>query len=209
MDENGNLDHYVWTGLNHFFGGDDNEMMTGLSIFLSTENPYLVLYYDEDVAEYIFPPEGGTMVKMIGDQACPGIRFGSWEPSADDAWNVTCNGEDVPDWLTITLEDKMVDGEFTGVVNAEVTAEPLPHGVKYREAVVRFEYPGTYLDYKFMQKANPLPPRPTNYDWNGDGCVNVSDVNFLIDLILTGDGEYNIADLNALIAYILGLQPIW
>jgi len=32
-----------------------------------------------------------------------------------------------------------------------VTAEPLPAGVAYREAVVRFEFPGAYIDYKFMQ----------------------------------------------------------
>ena len=55
-------------------------------------------------------------------------------------------------------------------------------------------------------------------DVNGDGEVNIADVNALIDLILGGnadattltradvnsDGEVNIADINALIDIILG-----
>ena len=48
---------------------------------------------------------------------------------------------------------------------------------------------------------------------NGDGEVNIADVNALIDMILSGnhsaagdvngDGEVNIADVNALIDMIL------
>ena len=50
-------------------------------------------------------------------------------------------------------------------------------------------------------------------DVNGDGEVNIADVNAAIDMILSGnssasgdvneDGEVNIADINALIAIIL------
>ena len=50
-------------------------------------------------------------------------------------------------------------------------------------------------------------------DVNGDGEVNIADVNAVIDLILTGrvsasgdvngDGEVNIADINAIIDMIL------
>lgn len=48
-------------------------------------------------------------------------------------------------------------------------------------------------------------------DFNGDGEVNIADLNYLINLILTdaglgditGDGETNIADINALIDIIL------
>jgi hypothetical protein len=50
-------------------------------------------------------------------------------------------------------------------------------------------------------------------DVNGDGEVNIADINALIDLILTGDGsgagdvngdgEINIADINAVIDIIL------
>ena len=50
-------------------------------------------------------------------------------------------------------------------------------------------------------------------DLNGDGEVNIIDINYLIDVIvhnrgadqcdLNGDGEVNIADVNALVKYIL------
>ena len=91
------------------------------------------------------------MEKQLGDHTCRSIEFRSWTPNADDAWYVSCNDEDVPGWLNIELADEMQDDQFTGLVNAEVTADPLPTGVNYREAIVRFGYPGAYVDYKFMQ----------------------------------------------------------
>ena len=200
MDENGNLDHYVWTGLNHFFSGDDNEMMTGLTIFLSTEKPYLTFRNDAETGKYLFPEEGGMT----------DIEFMSSEPSADDAWYVTCNGGDIPDWLTIELTDVEEEGEFSGFVTAEVTAEPLPAGMRVRKAVVRFEYSGAYLDYKFIQEANPKPPI-THYDLNDDGVVNIIDLNLLIVWILEDKVDADIRHVNELIAIILGKEPhpIW
>ena len=56
-------------------------------------------------------------------------------------------------------------------------------------------------------------PNPIAGDVNGDGEVNIADVNALIDQILTGntlpsgdvngDGEVNIADVSAVIDIIL------
>lgn len=149
-DENGNLDHYVWAGLNNFF--TSGEMKTGLSIYLSTDNPFLLLNNREDDGMYLFSNEGGVMEKHLGDVAIRSIEFWSWSPSAE--WSLTCNGGAVPDWLHITLTDEMHDGESSFLVNAEVVAEPLPAGVAHREAVVRFGYPGAYVDYRFMQGDN-------------------------------------------------------
>lgn len=62
----------------------------------------------------------------------------------------------------------------------------------------------------------PDEPQPVYGDVNGDGDVNIADVNAVIDVILsgkptagsradvTGEGEINIADINALIRIILG-----
>ena len=57
------------------------------------------------------------------------------------------------------------------------------------------------------------PDVPLTGDVNGDGEVNIADVNAVIDMILTGkqatpgdvngDGEVNIADVNAVIDSIL------
>ncbi|MBO4804168.1 MAG: dockerin type I repeat-containing protein [Muribaculaceae bacterium] len=62
--------------------------------------------------------------------------------------------------------------------------------------------------------AGGTPPSGNPGDVNGDGEVNIADVNALIDMILSGqtsasgdvnsDGEVNIADVNAVIAIILG-----
>ena len=160
MDENEQLDHYVWAGLNNFFSS--GTMKTGLTIFLSIENPFIVFNYADENGEYLFPNEGGELVKHFGDDITSnGIEFYSTVPSEDDNWwllDVT-NGsvlDEVPDWLHITLTDQYDSGEFTGSVNAQVTADPLPDGLAYREAVMRFETVGAYLDYKFMQGDNTL-----------------------------------------------------
>ena len=60
---------------------------------------------------------------------------------------------------------------------------------------------------------DPVGPEPLTGDVNGDGEINIADVNTVIDVILgggenkladvNGDGEINIADVNALIDIIL------
>ena len=121
--------------------------------------------------------------------------------------------DELPDWLEIKLTDeKDTEGEFTGVVIASVTADPLPEEVSYREAIVRFQIPGDYIDYKFMQgeKEDPPvgPPDPIEppivtinaiirliisgnvtdedmkYDINEDGEITVADINVVIDRVL-------------------------
>ena len=139
------------------------------------------------------------------------IEFYSSMPSVDEGWTLTCDGDDVPEWLSIELTDgEDEEGNFSGMVNAEVVAEPLPEGVTYREAIVRFEFPGAYLDYKFMQGKKP---DFNIFDVNRDGEVNIADVNALLAMILDNefdaagdvnqDGEVNIADVNAVSDYIL------
>ena len=213
VDEDGNIGDYVWAGLNNFFRS--GEMKTGLSIFLSTENPYLTFNYNAEDGEYHFPDEGGLMTKWFGaDHFTASIEFWAWMPSADDDWVLSCDGDEVPDWLSIELIDDIKEGEFSGLVTAKVVAEPLPEDVTYREAIVRFAFPGAYLDYKFMQGDNGgwiIPPFP-------DG-PNIGDVNRVIGIILGDsvddeemrkydinmDGEINIADVNSLIEIILTL----
>jgi len=215
-DSLGNETTY-WSGLNNFFSS--GEMKTGLTIFLDTELPYLTFNYTAEDGEYTFPVEGGEMEKVIYQDedttiSTHSIEFYAWTASADDAWSVTTvDGDDIPDWLTITLTDEEDDEGFTGLVNAVVTATALPTG--YREATVRFGFPGAYIDYKFMQGEKS---EAAVGDVNADGEVNISDVNALISIILgnskaedyagvadvNGDAEINISDVNAVIAIILG-----
>ena len=209
-DDEGQPDSYRWEGLNGFFSGGG--MKTGFSVFLSTENPYLTYNYNAEDGEYLFPNEGGLMEKHFGDYTTRSIEFWSWVPSADDGWYVFLNnGDEVPDWLSIELTDiASSTGAFSGLVNAEVVAEPLPEGVSYREAIVRFEIPGNYLDYKFMQGKKEDFDRA---DVNRDGEVTVADVDVVINMIMNGnqdpigdvnaDGEVTVADVDAIINRIL------
>ena len=150
-DADGNFDgHYQWQGLNNFFSS--GEMKTGLSIFLVTEQPFLLSNTWTDDYEYTFPAAGGVMEDSYTDAngdtvTLHSIELASWTPASDSwSWSIACDGGELPSWLDISLNDVR---EY--IVNAEVYAHPLPEGVDYREAVVRFAIPGDYIDYKFKQ----------------------------------------------------------
>ena len=200
--------HYYWCGLNNFFD-EPNEMKTGLTIFISTERPYLLFNNPTETGEYIFGPQGGTLQPEIGVNAVDGIEFKSWTPSGDEGWTLLWNGsEELPDWLDIELIDGEELGHFNNIVTAHVTAEPMPKGSDYREAVIRFGFPGAYLDYKFIQRNDDSPWLPC-----GNEDITIATINQVIDLIINGmydtcydinrDDEINIADINALIDIIL------
>lgn len=205
-------DYIGWCGLNNFF--TSGEMKTALTIFVCTENPFITFNYSIEDGEHTFPNEGGELVKYVEYEgetyAVEGIDFYSWY-GADD-YVLTYKGSDeLPEWLSIELEDVEGD-EYSGwEVYAAVTAEPLPENVPYREAVIRFEIPGDFIEYKFMQ-GEPMPFLPE--DVNHDGEVTVADVNMTIGIILAGtndpvadvngDGEVTVADVNRVIAYIVG-----
>ena len=206
-DEDGNFSgDYVWAGLNNFFSS--GEMKTGFTIFMIADFPYLAFNRpDIEDGEYIFGTEGGVLQRQDGDTTITGIEFKAWTPSEDDDWEMTCNGSEIPDWLEIELIDGQEYGEFNNIVTAQVRAEPLPDGVSYREAIVRFSFHGAYIDYKFIQgeKVGPVIPP---FDE-----VTIAVVNATLDLALrglydprydyNGDGEITIADVNEFVNYLL------
>ena len=204
-----------WRGLNNFFSS--GQMKTAFSIYTSVENPFVVFNYgDIENGQHTFPNEGGDLVKDVEVEGetyqIEGIDFYSWIGSDGGDWILTCNGSDeLPDWLDIELEDVEGNDEDGWEVFASVTAQPLPENVPYREAVVRFEIPGDYIEYKFMQgEQQPYAPE----DVNRDGEITVADVNAAIKVILEGtqdlvadanqDGEVSVADVNRIIAKITG-----
>ena len=225
-DEEGNpvrffTGEYQWRGLNNYFSNGTLTLKTGLSIFISTENPFITFVHGLEDGEYHFPDEGGLATKTFeysdgSVYTTESIDFLSSVPGEDgDMW-MTCNGSDeLPDWLEINLVDTYdEEGNFTNNVTAQVTAEALPADVQYRKATIRFEIPGDYIEYKFTQGVEP--PHPQG-DVDGNGEVNIADVNCLIKVILgqvdadiyegralvNDDDEVNIADVNAVIAIIL------
>ena len=204
---------YYWRGLNNFFRS--GTMKTALSIFIVADQPFVTFNYSFEDGEYHFPDEGGPMRWIIPyedeEYRAEGISFWSWVPSEDGEWTLTCNGKDeLPDWLHIELSDVEQEEEILGYeVQADVIADPLPEGMDYREAIVRFEIPGDYIEYKFTQGDHwplPPPPPPANYDMNGDGIRNIADLDLLIVLILNEAIDANISDINALIEIIIKQQ---
>ena len=203
-DDEGNFTgQYEWTGLNHFY--HDWEIKTGFSIFIVADQPYITFYFNDEDGEFLFPDEGGLMQQYIilDDPTPPSILFYSSTSYEDAEWTVTWQGGEPPEWLNIELSDYLYDGEYDHQVAATVVAEPLPKDVQYREAVVRFECPAAYIDYKFMQgdKNGSIDPP--------DPGLPIIIINEIIDLILRGDylpkydmdrnGEINITDLNIVI----------
>ena len=109
-DEDGNFDHYVWAGLNNFFvnsSGGRETMMTGMSIFITIDTPFLTYNWSNEDGEFLFPDEGGLMEKDLGmgpegeEVITRSIEFYSSMPSVDEGWTLTCDGDDVPEWLSI------------------------------------------------------------------------------------------------------------
>ena len=133
---------------------------------------------------------------------------------------VTCNSqtevgfyETAPGQLMMDLQDlqsewfPVADGICTVAISIEI-----------------MERTGFFPAYSYVHKANgpaitlkfvkgDVPEPGTPGDVNGDGEVNIADINALIDIILSGDsqpaadvnndGEVNIADINAVIDIIL------
>ena len=153
------------------------------------------------------------MVRQMDGETFKGIEFNAWTPSCDDDWTVSRKGdEELPEWLGIELIDGVDEnGEFNNIVTANISADPMPANLAYREAVIRFEFPGAYLDYRFRQGGKVYPPNPCDPDGNGEMTIAV--VNRLIDLLLDDmyddcydynyDGELSVADVNMLIEIIL------
>ena len=217
LDENGNniyTGEYEWSGANSYFSV---EVKLGLSIFIDVSQPYVTFENVQEDGQYLFPATGGYLQKTWLDGTSTwGLRFKTSCPSAGGDWRITCDGsETLPSWLSVSLMDVTNSTGFNGV-RANVSASALPSGMTYREAVVRFEIPGDYIEYKFMQGTQPMGYRG---DVNLDGTVSISDVTQLIDILLSGatsgptadvnaDGGVNISDVTQLIDMLLGgIEP--
>ncbi len=183
------------------FRGINNNVSAGWktvpSIFIETERPWLTTNSSVEELTRNFAAEGETYT----------LELFSYHNKNE--WTTT----GVPSWINmdLTAED---DSGVGYSVNANITADPLPDGTTYREATIRFAYPGAYLDYTVTQgtqvtiklgdancdgkidvndvtavinyilKKNPNPFSYDNANVNGDDKVDVMDVTLIIDMIL-------------------------
>ena len=179
----GNKEDNVFRGLNNFF--TSGEMKAGLSIFIGQTNPFLVFNYNAEDGKYKFPDNGGTLVREFGQQAMDYVSF--YSSNSSEEWDLSCNGADVPEWLTIELSDVMESGEFSGEVRAKATAAALPEGVAYREAKVKFHILGDYQEFLFTQgEPNGINDVTATGNAKAHKVVENGQV-----LVVVGDKKYN------------------
>lgn len=148
----------VCHGLDMFFALNDNEGMplkVGPSIFMDVSMPFLTYNFDDETGEYTFPAEGGDYLSL-GEY--PGVYFYgvdqySEEVTSENIYYSLEDGSDVPEWLTITLQDETIqqDGQTYVIPKALVHCDALPEGVEGREAKVKFYLNGAKLIYDFKQ----------------------------------------------------------
>ncbi|MBQ0116125.1 MAG: dockerin type I repeat-containing protein [Bacteroidales bacterium] len=181
------------------------------SLYMDVEYPYVLLNYTADKAEYNFPVEGGEISKTFEDgKTHEGISIFSSKPAGELFVNEK-GKNDIPDWLSIDIED--MQNDFDGHIIATVTAEPLPAGVNYREAVIDFGTPGGHLYYTMTQGDKTAPVAKPG-DVNNDGSVDIKDLNIVLGqddaanydgrADVNGGGQVAIVDVNAIINLILG-----
>ena len=182
VDDNGTpLVNY---GIGDFFVVDFG--VTAPSIFLDVEWPMMEWNYNFEDGKYNFPAEGGKLVKNPAE----GYTFdyiSVFSTKSSELWTVlTEDDQDVPEWLTLEIADVVENDEFTNEVQIEATAAPLPEGVSYREAKVKFSVPGASLVYNFSQGTSGI----------NDVTVNKSEVKKVVEngqiYIINGDAKYNV-----------------
>ena len=174
-------------------------------------------YIHGEDEEVVIAPEGGEAVIEVQSQ----YGYGAWTVE-------TVDGEDVPEWLTISMEnqyDEETDettGEtsraFNGGVTITFAAEALPEGTTSREADIKFYYDGAeYIVHVKQGESGPEPDPYAPGDVNMDGNVNAGDVSAVYGVILgtetneeiikradlNNDGNVNAGDISDLYAIIL------
>ena len=164
-------------------------------------------------ARFAIPIDGGTL--YMGQHIT--LKPQQWATS----YVIEVSNSDVT-WGRSRFIETLKDGRYETTLPAEeikVNSKLMQDGTTYyarcKSSYLDFDGETHFTDFgpviSFVYRACE-PGLP--FDVNGDGEVNISDVNALIDMILSGafsatgdvnnDGEVNIADVNAVIDKILG-----
>ncbi len=173
---------------------DDGNEMIKSGIFVKNmtgSSDFLKVYYEIELIEngayqICFPATCNTQDEPGGYETAIGQLMGQVQDIQSE-WFPEDDGECI---VTLTIEVFAKQGGFPP------TYESLGIG------------PTITLDFVKGKTPEPLPG-----DVNGDGEINIADINAVIDMILSqnitpsgdvnGDGEVNIADINEAIAMIL------
>ena len=196
MDEDGNIIENGATitrnvveaydeGVDVIYSGISVINLTGSTDYLSVH--YVIERIDNGSYQICFPTTCNTQDEVGSYETASGLLMGDVQ-NIESEWFPVADGECVVT-LTIELFSKM--GLF-------------PPTYVHKGW-------GPTITLRFV-KGDAPGPEPIVGDVNGDGEVNIADVNAVINMILSspaengdvnGDGEVNIADVNAIIDIIL------
>ena len=196
MDEDGNIIENGATitrnvveaydeGVDVIYSGVSVINLTGSTDYLSVH--YVIERIDNGSYQICFPTTCNTQDEVGSYETASGLLMGDVQ-NIESEWFPVADGECVVT-LTIELFSKM--GLF-------------PPTYVHKGW-------GPMITLRFV-KGDAPGPEPIVGDVNGDGEVNIADVNAVINMILSspaengdvnGDGEVNIADVNAIIDIIL------
>ncbi len=182
---------------------------TAPAVLLDEERRFLEYNKADETGSWDAPVEGGDSIVDIFSYL-PAANISIKATEVDKNGAVLMDGQ-APQWLTLSLKDQVDpwgNPVGSGIVHldAKLSANP---GAD-RAAQVELSFPGAKLVYTIQQSGNGIKG-----DINGDGVVDIADVNILIDMILNqpddpkqadlnGDGTIDIADANIAIDIVLG-----
>ena len=140
------------------------------------------------------------------------VKFSVYNPTSTESnFRLSYSLDKGENW--VSPEDGMVTANAKSMASAMVslpTTAPIMLRINQISGNTKV---ACYLDDIKLYYAEYWEPEPLQGDVNGDGEVNIADVNAVIDYILSetgdgsaadvnGDGEVNIADINTLIDFI-------
>lgn len=235
LDENGEIATSATSGnpriieLDNFFVNSVGN--TAPTIYIDIEQPIMMYNWSNEDGEVEFPVEGGKITRTHtteeGTTVEEGLSIFTNKQSSEFYNPVTSEGVDaeydmdndayiVDGWLTVKFEDQYEKDETSGEeefnynVLAKLEAAALPAGVEGREVTFFIHFPGGRVQVHATQ--GEVASGPVE-DVNGDGEVNVGDVNDILATIIAegyveaqdvnDDGAVNVGDVNQVLAYIL------
>lgn len=173
---------------------------TAPAVLLDEERRFLEFNKADETGIWDVPAEGGDK----------NVDIFSYLPASQVNVKVTGADGSTPNWLTVSLTDQTDpwgNPIGSGIIYLDSKAEA-NHGPE-RTAQVELSFMGAKLVYTVKQSGTGIKG-----DVNGDGIVDISDANSVINTILgrqdtpaadvNGDGIVDITDLNVLLNIILG-----
>lgn len=142
--ENDTEDTPILYGLLDIF---QTSMPSAPTVFIDAARGWIINASENATDEWNVPVEGeqGKQIFLFASE--PSEDGMNWEPTLE-------NGDALPDWLEINMQDDYEEDSFSGYVTVELNAEALPQGVTGREAIVKFSFPTASYLYTVKQGDN-------------------------------------------------------